>query len=176
MSNHPRVFEHRDRDMIERVEVADVATAGWLVTRIVMTRHGVAIHAINIGNFDYLTNTWVRIETLLSSDFVEMDNNGSDSDNRRRDRPPTAVAASPATYVKPVAFTAAAIEQPTPAPQPPAVLDTPLRSDNKRKVEAELTLRRHRGEHRSSEQRPHDEKRQSLRWAQRLFTPMIQPP
>jgi hypothetical protein len=139
MSNHPRVFERRDGDMIERVEVADVATAGWLVTRIVMTRHGVAIHAINIGNFDYLTNTWVRIETLLSPDFVEMDNNGSDSDNRRRDRPPTAVAASPATYVKPVAFTAAAIEQPTPAPQPPAVLDTPLRSDNKRKVEAELT-------------------------------------
>jgi hypothetical protein len=93
----------------------------------------------NIGNFDYLTNTWVRIETLLSPDFVEMDNNGSDSDNRRRDRPPTAVAASPAKYVKPVAFTAAAIEQPTPVPQPPAVLDTPLRSDNKRKVEAELT-------------------------------------
>ena len=51
MSNHPRVFERRDGDMIERVEVADVATAGWLVTRIVMTRYGVAVHAINIGNF-----------------------------------------------------------------------------------------------------------------------------
>jgi hypothetical protein len=38
-----------------------------------MTRYGVAVHAINIGNFDYLTNTWVRIETLLSPDFVEME-------------------------------------------------------------------------------------------------------
>ena len=62
MSNHPRVFERRDGDVVERVEVADVATAGWLVTRIVMTRYGVAVHAINIENFDDLTNTWVRIE------------------------------------------------------------------------------------------------------------------
>jgi hypothetical protein len=76
MSNHPRVFERRDGDMVERIEVADIATAGWLVTRIVMTRHGVAVHAINIGNFDYLTETWISIETLISPDFVEMDNNG----------------------------------------------------------------------------------------------------
>ena len=76
MSNHPRVFERRDGDMVERVEGADVATAGWLVTRIVMTRHGVVVHAIDIGNFDYLTNTRTPIKTLLSPDFVEMDNNG----------------------------------------------------------------------------------------------------
>jgi hypothetical protein len=63
MSNHPRVFERRDGDMVERIEVADIATAGWLVTPIVMTRHGVAVHAINIGNFDYLTETWISIET-----------------------------------------------------------------------------------------------------------------
>ena len=97
MSNHPRVFERRDGDVVERVEVADVATAGWLVTRIVMTRNGVAVHAINIGNFDYLTNTWVRIETLLSPDFVEMDNNGSDSDRSRGRYRRAAATVSPAT-------------------------------------------------------------------------------
>jgi hypothetical protein len=69
-----------------------------------MTRYGVAVHAINIGNFDYLTNTWVRIETLLSPDFVEMDNNGSDSDRSRGRHRRAAPTVSPMTYVKPMAF------------------------------------------------------------------------
>jgi hypothetical protein len=54
-------------------------------------------------------------------------------------QPPAAATASPATYVKPMAFTAPAVEQPAPASPPPAAPDQPVRWDNKRKVESVLT-------------------------------------